>query len=68
MLEQMDKRPGQGKLRGLRLQADCYGDAKNPSGKIGQRGYADTVVNPVGPVVGSHTGPAGICYEKGDSV
>lgn len=72
MLEQMDKEaagPGEGFV--AICQADCYGDAKSVEEKIAKRGYADTVVNPVGPVVGSHVGPGtlGICYmKKGDSV
>ncbi|MFZ5973886.1 MAG: DegV family protein [Bacillota bacterium] len=46
-------------------QADCYDDAKAIKERLEERyDYKQIIINPVGPVVGSHVGPGtlGICY------
>ena len=48
-------------------QADCYDDAKAIKDRLEARfDYKRIIINPVGPVVGSHVGPGtlGICYMK----
>lgn len=46
-------------------QADCYDDAKAMKERLEERhAYKSIIINPVGPVVGSHVGPGtlAICY------
>lgn len=48
-------------------QADCFDDAAAIKQKLlEQHAYKQIIINPVGPVVGSHVGPGtlGICYMK----
>jgi len=71
MLEQLEKEaaaPGENIV--ALCQADCYDDAKAIEERLRKNGYNEIIINPVGPVVGSHVGPGtlGVCYmKKGDS-